>query len=194
MPDPNWTQSYNYANSPENNGFTRVLTNSPVISEISSGPPADRRLEIDSNNGAAVFLTSQVPTLDPQIGITAEYRARVSGTGNAGIEATFLNAAVLLMLYADRLELSIPTDRPDNSDRILVSVSGLNNTVDTVIRLTFSAARAVTIYRNGTALTGPWTAPTLNKPSQRLLFWGEAGGTQVFTLMRWYQGGPVAPG
>lgn len=188
MPDPSWTMQYNWAQAPEGNGFTRRLVRSPVITEVISGNPAARRVEINSDNGNAIFLTSQVPALDAAVGVTAEAQVRVSGAGDAGFELTFLNAAILVNVYENLVNIYDSAQGQETEVAV-----GLSNAVDTLIRMTFAPDRTCRFYRNGVEIHSLIAGVTA-KPFQRVLWWGEDGGTQVFNIFRYYSGGPVPPG
>ena len=191
MPDPVWTSSYNYAQSPEQNGFTRTLYNDPVVTEITSGNPANRRVEINSNNGDVVFLTSSVPSLDSSVGATAEAVVNVSGAGDAGFELTFLNMGTLIQVLQNSILLSFCNDFGGYQE-FLFSTSP--NNVDITIRFTVDGSRQARLYRNTVLIDGPRTIPVCIKPFQRVLWWGESGGTQIFKGMKYYIGGAVVPG
>lgn len=192
MPDPVWTQQYAFNQSPEGNGFTRQLYNSPVVNEVTGGNPANRRVEIDSTNGDAVFLTSAVPSLDSTVGATIEMTVAVSGNenGNAGFELTFLDRAVLVMIFPNKIGLTVAQDVGQFDQEIATA----SNAADTEIRVTFDATKALRVYRNDVLIAGPISTQTAVKPFQRVLWWCEAGALATFRVMRYYLGGAVIPG
>ena len=192
MPNPIWSAEYAFNQAPEANGFTRRESGSPVITEQTSGTPANRRVEINSDNGDAVWATTTVPALDPLVGTTTEFQTRVSGSGDAGVETTFLTFAVLCMVWENMISVSQP--RGDNGDPGgETEIATASNAVDTLVRFNFSPDRTVTVYRNGIEIHS-FTANVITKPFQRVLWWGEGGGTQVFNIFRYYNGGSVPPG
>lgn len=193
MPDPVWTQQYNLQQTPEQNGFTRTLSGSPTVTTQTSGPAANRRVEVNSNNGDCVFLTSQVPALDATVGATAESVCSCSGAGNAGFELTFLSRAFLVMVFENRIDVTICRDgapQPSDEQSIPTASNGSNIT----LRFTTDGSSNLRVYRNGVLILGPTPLPACVKPFQRVLWWGEAGGTQIFRAFRYYIGGAVEPG
>ena len=192
MPDPAWTAQYNFAQTPEGNGFTRQLHNDPIVTLIQGGNPANRRVDVDSTNGDAVFLTSQVPSLDSTIGATIEMTVAVSGAadGNAGFELTFLDRAVLVMVFPNKIGLTVAQDAGQFDQEIPTA----SNSGDTEIRVTFDATKALRVYRNDVLIAGPISTQTAVKPFQRVLWWCEAGAIATFRVMRYYLGGAVVPG
>ena len=200
MPDPAWTEDYNINNSPEENGFTRILTGSPTILEQTTGNPNDRRLEITSDNGEAVFTTSSVPSLDMTVGATLEAVGLVSGVGDAGFELTFLDLAILVNVMENSVNLSIPpgTDAPGGAGNFVdgqeIVIATAPNNVKTTWRVTIDSARDWRVYRDVVLVAGPIATHFIVKPFQRILFWGEGGGTQSFYDMKYFIGGSVVPG
>lgn len=190
MPDPVWTFQYNFGQTPENNGFTRDNYGA-TVNTVTGGQTANRRVEITGTSPSVgcAFLTSTIPSLDPNIGVTVEGIMQVTG-GQAGLEMTFLNYAVTLDLLPASLQLRAVGDAGTE----LVEVATPSNSGQTTIRITFSPDRSVRVYRNGTLLGTIPTAPTLTMPFQRVLWWGEGQGTQTFRALRTYLGGAVAPG
>ncbi len=191
MPDPSWTAEYNTAQSPESNGFTRQLVNSPIVTEVTSGNPSDRRVEIGSDDGDAIFLTSSIPSLDPTVGVTAEALVSCSGAGDAGFELTFLDAAVLLMVYENSVEVSWPSDGTIPSSGVQVPT---DTNTEALIRYLFKSDSTVEVYRDSELIIGPVSVSRPSKPFQRVLWWGEGGGTQTFKAFRYWIGGAMAPG
>lgn len=199
MPDPTWTDDYNFGNTPESNGFTRTLTGSPVVTEVTSGNPANRRVEINSDNGDAVFLTASVPSLDDLVGATGEFEAQCTGGGDVGFEITMLGTVILVNVFETFVELYCPAgDDPVAQPTISLEYSGQDNTVTTKWRVTIGPEpdQECHLYRDEVELTpvGGINLNDVTKSFQRVLWWGEGGGTQVLRGMRYYQGGPVVPG
>jgi hypothetical protein len=186
MPDPIWTAQYNFSQTPEANGFTRQLYNAPVVTLVTTGATANRRVEINSNNGDAIFLTSSVPSLNKTLGTTMQVQVAVSGVGDAGFEMTFLDLYFLVMIYADRIMITIDNGQPETE----ISVAA--NTATTTVRATISADNTLRVYRN-TVLIHTVVLPTSQKPFQRVLWWGEGGGTQTFRQMAYFIAGAVQP-
>lgn len=189
MADPVWTSQYNTAQTPEGNGFSRTLYNNPTVNIVSSGTPANRRVEIVSNSGACVFETASVPSIDSSIGVTAESLLSCNGTGDAGFELTFLDRFCGINVFANKIILSLPDGSGGVTEQTFATAA---NTGDTLIRFTYSPDGTGRIYRAGALVTAV-ALPELAKPNQRVLFWGEGGGTQTFKTMKYYLGGPVAP-
>jgi hypothetical protein len=194
MPDPNWTAEYNTGNTPEQNGFSRTLYNSPVVTATTSGPPAGRNVEINSDNGDAVFITSQVPSLDPTLGASAEMDVEVVGAGDAGFEMTFLNSAVLVNIFQNSVNVSIPTGDDGTGASETDVATADNGDAPHTWRYLFDSSRNVSLYRDEVLVVGPIAASTITKPFQRVLWWGEGGGTQTYWGFRYYTGGAVIPG
>ena len=192
MPDPAWTQQYAFNQTPEANGFTRTLYNSPVVTEVTSGNPANRRVEIDSTNGDAVFTTSAVPSLDSSVGATAELQVAVTGAadGDAGVELTFLDRAVLIMVFPDKISIEVAQDAGAFSQEFATASNG----TDTLVRVTFDNTKALRVYRAGVLLAGPISTTTAVKPFQRVLWWAESGAIATFKIFRYWLGGAMAPG
>lgn len=183
--DPVWTATYNFGNTPENNGFTRQV-NGGVVTTVTGGTPANRRVEINSTNGEAIFLTSNVPSLNMNVGATVQMTVAVSGTGNAGVELTFLDRAFGIQVYANRITVAILDGNGAQE------VSALANTGDTIIRATVSPDLTLRVYRNNLLISTKTLGPT-TQPFQRVLWWGEEGGVQIFRQLAYYIGGAVAP-
>lgn len=201
MPDPTWTDEYNLQSSPEDNGFGRQLVGIPTIVEQTTGSPANRRVEIQSDLGDVIFTTAAVPSLDEAVGASAEVDVEVTGQGDAGFEFTFLDGAALVNVFSDLVNLSIPQGDDGTPGTELNFAS--NNTVPIRIRLTVDPSRNVRLYRaliadlvwsELTNVSTPPVAPVTAKPFQRVLWWGEGGGTQIFRGLRYFTGGPVVPG
>lgn len=196
MPDPVWTEEYNMGNSPEANGFTRTLQNSPIITENSIGNPANRNVEINSDNGNAIFLTSVVPSLIIPPGATLEAEGSVSGSGDGGFELTFLDCAILVNVFENLVNYSMPSGVDNQGNPVSFieeDVSTASNNTRIIWRVTIDMNRIWNIYRAGVLVAGPISAHFLTKPFQRILWWGEGGGLQTFYSMKYYIGGAVAP-
>src|SRR5574341_700713 len=133
MPDPVWSAQYQMNQAPEANGFTRVLYGAPLVTEVTGGSPAQRRVEIASDAGSAVFVTSSVPSLDDTIGVTAELVARSGAPGNVGFECTFLDRALGVRMYADRIFVDIPGDAPGSGINLEIATAG-NAAADVTLR------------------------------------------------------------
>ncbi len=198
MPDPSWTMQYLMNQTPEGNGFTRQFCYSQqaIVTEVTGGNPADRRVEIDATAGpqaGVVFATSQVPSLDSSIGITAEMIVNVSGdpNGDAGIELTFLDYALLLCIYPNKLNVYCGGD---GQNSINTDVPTPPNNVDTLWRILFYPNHTMEVYRAGILVYGPVLMPISTMAYQRVLWWAESGALAVFKAFRYYLGGAVIPG
>ena len=188
MPDPNWTSQYDFSKTPEANGFTRSIHGAPVLMLATSGAPANRRVEINSDAGDIVFLTSQVPSLSESLGATAEAVVSVTG-GDAGFQLTFLTCAILVQVHPDKLYVGMPGDPPGGYVNIDIPIVNSGNVT---VRATFSPGRLLRLYRNGVLVGGPYTVPNRSQAYQEVQWWGE-GGFQVWRFMAYYLGGAVAP-
>lgn len=187
MADPVWSGQYNYAQTPEQNGFTRVLYNAPVITLVTGGTPASRRVEVTSNAGDAVFQTTSVPALSVANGATVQIQVQVSGAGDAGYELTFQQLVFQVQVYANRVTVTVPDGTGEHQ------VDSNDNSAATVtVRSTVDATGVLRTYRN-TVLIDTRQLPANTQPFQRVLWWGEGGGLQTFRQMAYYTGGPVAP-
>lgn len=192
MADPVWTNQYNTALGPEQNGiFTQanVYSVASTINSITSGNPSNRRLEIvgsDVNSGA-VWITSQVPTLDPNIGVTIETLVQVSGDNdcNAGYELTFLDRAIGVQVHQNRITIQVQDGQG------LHTFLTADNSGQTRVRLTYANGIA-SIYRNA-SLVGTISVPSVTFPSQRVLYWAEGQGTVIYRELKYFVGGAVAP-
>lgn len=192
MPDPNWTAQYNFSQAPEANNFTAQINGSPIIQINSTGTPSARNLTIVSDNGDVVYTTSQVPSLDSSVGCTLEWTCSQSGTGDAGMELTFLDMAFGLSIYLNEVRLTvIKTTAPFQDDYYQATAA---NNVDTLWRITINGSRVFNLYRNGILVLGPITIPVAGRPFQRVLFWGEGGGTTIYRKVAFWLGGAMAPG
>lgn len=189
MADPVWSSAYNFGNTPENNGFTRTV-NGGVVTLTTTGPAAGRKVSINSDAGDAVCLTSSVPSLSEGVGATAQAIVAVTGAGDAGFELDFLNHNVQVLIKANSVVISLGDDANGNQNTEIPTAS---NGTATTIRLTVDSSGNIRVYRNTVLIFGPTQWPTSVSPFQRVLFWGEGGGTQVFTQMNSYLGGAVAP-
>ncbi len=193
MPDPDWTLEYNMAQDPAGNQFTGQFKGSVAVNPVTSGNPANRRLEIDTTGGGGVvYIQDNEPILfDPDVGLTGEVVLSVAG-GNAGFEFTFLDRAILLDVQSNNVE--IYSTGSEGSTNFAVDM-----TIERRIRVTLSNVPEAVVYIDGVQRIGP--APvftTLSKPVKRFLFWGEVfqgtGGLITFRELKNFVGGPVAPG
>ena len=189
--DPNWTAQFIFSQAPEANGLTRTLYGTPTVTSITTGSAANRRLIIDSAGGDCVFTTSQVPSLDSTVGATIEFTIAQTGAGDAGFELTFLNRAFGVEIHETSVTVRICQDAAPGE--ITQSASTALNTTDVLWRLTVDGSSQLRLYRAGTLIIGPVTVPGCVKPFQRVLFWGEGGGTSVWKKVAYYIGGAVAP-
>jgi hypothetical protein len=196
MPDPVWSSQYNYGQTPENNGFTRELYGSASLNLVTGGQAANRRVEVTSQPGGGyVFTTSNVPSLDGTIGATGEAVCNPgSGAGHCGFEMTFLDRAVFVQIFADRVEVECCGDPPNQ--HVYLTVQTASNVSDLTWRFTYAAGQ-FKVYRSG-VLVADVAAPVCAKPFQRFLWWAEGSGsgvsTQTFRALRLYTGGAVQPG
>jgi hypothetical protein len=187
MADPVWTQQYALNQTPEQNGFTRTLYGSPTVNTVTGGTPSSRKVEILSTaSDSCVFSTSNVPAINSSVGITAEIIASCTGAGDAGFECTFLDRYVGVQLYSNKITIVISNGQAES---VFPTAA---NTADTTVRFTYSPDGTGRVYRNA-VLISAFAIPAETKPFQRVLWWGEGGGTQVFKALRYYLGGPVAP-
>jgi hypothetical protein len=192
MPDPVWTAQYNFANTPENNGFTRIVTGNPIITLTTGGPTANRKVTIDSTNGEVFFVTSNIPSFNSEVGVTCECSVSSNGVGDAGFEVTFLDLAFGLNVYSNSVLLTLCADPPNSFQEVVINTPP--NTSQTLFRVIIDSSKKISIYRVGVLITGPHQMLPCIKPFQRFLWWSEGGGTQVFNGMKYYLGGAVAPG
>lgn len=191
MPDPVWTDQYNFSNTPEQNGFTRSPYHggSPVVNEITTGALASRRVEMigtDRRHGI-VFETSNVPALNIVNGVTLECVASVSGEGSGGMEITLLDYVILVDVYVNHVYVNCPglprVETPTDS-----------NAVDTLFRLLLKSDHSAELYRNGALIYGPQALPGYSRPYQRILWWQEGISTVTFKALRYWSGGAMPPG
>jgi len=192
MADPNWTAQYNFGQTPEQNGFTRILYGSPTVNLVTTGHTSNRRIEVNSTAGDVVFLLSSTPSLNNKtLGATVEAVVAVSGSGDAGFELTFQTNHFGIQIYSDRITVAIN----DGNEPTAVAV-GQSNSADTTVRATVTPGEGtdgrLRVYRNGVLVHTVDLIPS-DQPMPRVLFWAESGGTQVFRAMKFYVGGPVAP-
>lgn len=192
MPDPVWTQQYDMSQTPEANGFTRILQGAPVVTLTTGGNPANRRVEINSNAGDVSFVTSSVPALDDAVGVTAEMVARSGTPGNAGFECLFLSRALGVRMYASSIIVDLPGSVPGSGVQVTIPTAD-NAAADVTLRFTYSAG-TFRLYRNVVQIGGDLAAPAFVQAFQRVSWWGEEGGTQLVRALRYYIGGPVIPG
>ena len=186
MADPVWTNQYALNQTPEQNGFTRVLYSSPVVNAVTTGTPANRRVEITSSTGDAVFVLSNVPSLDISNGATIETTLSCSGSGDAGFELTFQTTHFGIQVYQNSVTVVVADGLPEHT------IDTSSNSSDTIIRATVSSDNTLRVYRAG-VLVDTRSMPLDNHPLPRVLWWGEAGGTQIFRALKYYVGGAVAP-
>jgi hypothetical protein len=191
MADPNWSAQYNFGQTPEQNGFTRVLYGEPTVSLVTSGNTANRRIDINSDTGDVIFLLSTVPNLNNKTqGATVEVVAAVTGAGNAGFELTFQTNHFGIQIYSDKITVTI-NDRQEPHEFAI----GQSNETNTTVRATVTpdgADGTLRIYRNAVLVDTRALVPS-DQPLPRVLFWAEAGGSQTIRAMKFYIGGPVAP-
>lgn len=190
MADPNWSSQYNFGQMPEQQGFTRILYGSPVVNTVTTGAAANRRVDITTDAGDCVFVTSNVPALNEAVGITAEASVVVSGSGNAGFQAVFLQFAVELDVKSNLMRIIMPGISNTTVDQ---EFTGQNNTSPVLIRLTVNPAGVVRIYRNAIQLGNGFQRPSQPQVQQSFQWWGEGGGLQSFRALKTYWGGEVAP-
>jgi hypothetical protein len=188
FPPPNdppgpWT-SYNFGNNPDQNGFTETVVGASTSNKVIAGNPANRKVEINPQGGQTLFLTTQSPNLDPAIGVTGEIGLAVSNVTPVeygGFEFRYLNGVVNWVCSHNMVEVHIPQGftNPDFTGPIInsqtVEVTSLNNTAQTVFRITINGSRAFNFYRAGALLIGPLNLPFIQKPSQTFMWWGEGG-------------------
>jgi len=199
MATPPWTAQYNFSNTPEQNGFTRQVNGTAVLTLNQTGTPANRNVNVScpAPSDSVVCLTSTVPSLNEAVGATAEAIVTVSGTSSgpyppdAGFELDFLNHNVQILIQPSAIVISIGDDT--NSANQNTTIQTASNGTATTVRLTVDALGNISVYRNTVLIFGPTQWPVSVSPFQRVLFWGENGGTQVFTEMAYYLGGAVAP-
>lgn len=196
MADPVWTNQYNSSLGPEQGGvFTQNLTYSDpgTVNSVTSGNPSNRRLEIVGNTPSqgALWITSQVPTLDDLVGCTVEVLVQVVSTeiggigANAGFEMTFLNRAIGVQVHQDRITVQLQDGFG------LHEYTGQDNSVQTLVRVTYVNGQ-MKLYRN-TILLDTLTVPVYNNAFQRVLYWGEGQGTVTFRQLKFFTGGVVVP-
>lgn len=191
MPDPVWDWTYSTANTPEVNGFTLTADSvAGAVTAVTSGNPANRRVDIDGSIGNAIYLRTNVPALDSQFGgtfeIEAEFSGGVAGQSVLGVEATFQDAGIVLDILPDEIALSFPGGP--------LVITGMANGPRALYRLAFTNSRAVSVYKNGAQVGTTEVVGTVVKPARRVLWWGEGPGIKRIWAMRYYLGGGVAPG
>lgn len=201
MATPAWTAQYNFGNTPEQNGFTRIVSDAATLVLTQSGPTAGRKLTVNCTNAddSVVLVTSTVPSLSESIGATAEAIVAVSGATlgiyppDAGFELDFLNHNIQILVQQTAIVVSLGDDALAANQNTTVPTA--DNSTATTIRLTVDNAGNVRVYRNTVLIFGPVAWPVAVSPFQRVLFWGENGGpsSMVFTEMAYYLGGAVAP-
>lgn len=190
MADPVWSFQYATTQTPEAQGFTRLFNSGvePVITLVTGGSPANRRIEVNMANGGDVsFITSNIPAFNAAVGFTAEAVCNVSGSGDAGFEARFTTLYAALQIYQDRVFL----DRGENSIEVLTAA----NNADILWRMTFDGTN-IRVYRAGVLVIGPVPPRVFaveDRTFQKFQFWAEGGGTVIFKTMKYYIAGAVAP-
>ncbi len=191
MADPVWTNQYNTSLDPDQNGtFTQQVGQynpASTLNIIKTGQQANRRLEItgSSTSSGAVWITSQVPTLDPNVGVTIESLVQVSGDDqcNFGYELTFLDRAIGLQVHQNRITVQVQDGQG------LHIFNTADNSGQTRVRLTYGAGNA-NVYRNA-VLLGTIAVPSTPFPSQRVLYWQEGQGTVIIRELKYFVGGAV---
>jgi hypothetical protein len=194
MADPIWSDQYDYSKSPEDNNYSRVIYSKldpsptgadPVITEKST------EVEIDSNNGSVVFVTENPVGMEKSKGITVDFTVTVTGVGHAGVELTFMDCAILVQIYESRLEIYCPQGRSKVpwTNQNIATMANSNITY----RITYDETNGVSVYRGKTKYFGPALTPKIPKPYNRILWWGEGGGKQVFHSFKYYFDGTVVP-
>jgi len=137
--DPNWTYVYDLAKTPTANNFTQTFSVNPaLVTIVNTGNPANRRVEINSSSGDAIFITSIIPSLDSVTGATAEFNLAISGPGDGGFELTFLNRAFGINVFQDKVLLDVCGDA--QASGVFIEVATPSNTVDTLWRVTWDGA------------------------------------------------------
>lgn len=202
MPTPSWTFSYNMAQTPEQNGFTRLNQSPPmpVINLVTGGNPANRRIEVTTiaanpdqgiQANDIVFLINNIPNFDVAIGMTAEALLSVSGVGDVGFEARFIGIAISVSIFQDRVRLEAPWL---STVPTYIEAPTLPNDVNVLWRTTFDGADA-RIYRAGVLALGPVAIPlrVAALPQSNFMFWFENGGTGIIKAMNFFIGGAVVP-
>jgi hypothetical protein len=185
--EPNWSMLYDFSLTPEANGFTRKThVGTPTANFITRGNPFTRRIEIDSTSGDLVFLTSSVPSLHGET--TAEFTVAVNGApeGNAGLELTFLDTAISMMVYPARMQVLLCGNQS-------FEVATASNAPETVWRTTLDGSN-LRVYRAGVLVFGPVGVPTCSPYKfQRFLWWVEEGAIVTIRKVAYYIAGAVAP-
>jgi hypothetical protein len=186
MPDPTWTAEYNTGNSPEENGFTRVLSGSPGVNEVTSGNPANRRVEIDSLDGEAVFITN-VPSFNASQGATleADFNFISANGGNIGAEITFADNAFGATIFENNVEFTL---NGIGVETVPVVALGRHTW-----RMTFLGSMAI-LYRDEVLVDTVQATQPLSPRIQRALWWVGEGAIGAMHGLRYYTEGAVAPG
>lgn len=184
MPDPVWTGQYDLTKSPEAKGFARWSQGDPVVTLVTAGQAANRRVEIQTDAGN-IYIQRAVPSL-VRAGFTLEIEAASVGAGAAGIEVALPELAFSLFVREAAIDVLVCDGQGPRSFPTASNAAGCR------LRVTFdgTVARA---YRNG-VLVVQGNAPDLPLPWRYVGFFAEGGGTQAFRAVRWYVGGAVAPG
>jgi len=197
MPDPAWTFEYNMSQSPAQNNFTERLIRSPVVTYQTSGNPANRRIEVDSTNGDAIWLSSTVPSLDLSLGTTMEWLASVNGPvfGDIGVELRFGDRAASVVAYPDAIDWIINGQGPQPPD--VSPIPTPNNGGDVLWRLLLNPSPNPTmeVYRAGVQVIAPLSVPlSSTHPFEQILFFCEGGATGIFRELKIFLAGAVVPG
>ncbi len=191
MPTPTWSSQYDFGLTPEENGFTRISygPSGATVTLTTIGNTSNRKVTLTETNPSdgVSFVINNVPNLNPSVGFTAEMICAVLGDGDAGVELRYSDGAIGLNIFQTRVLLTIP-----GSNEIVVDT--VDNSVDTLWRLTCNASREIRVYRDGIQVTGPHIMPASSFPQASYQWWGESGGTQVIKAQRVYFGGAVIPG
>jgi hypothetical protein len=199
MADPTWDDQYDYSKSPEDNGFTRTIYKKdksptgkdPVVTETKTGPSANRKVEVDSTDGNVIFIAENPSGMDEDTGVTVDAMVSVTGVGHAGVELTFRNTAILIDIWESNVQIYCPKGRstvPWTHQDIATA-----SNAKAIFRITYKKSEGVALYRNGLHLFGPTKTPQIPKPYNRILWWGEDGGTQTFHDLKYYFKGVSAP-
>src|SRR6266705_5828429 len=177
MADPVWTFTYSMNQTPEGNGFTRVIhAPDPVVTLVTGGAPANRRIEVDTSAGGDIsFLISTVPALDDVVGMTAEALCNVSGPGDVGFESTFLTLDVQLIILEPSATLLL-VGQPG------ITVATASNNADILWRITYGGAldQNIRVYRAGILTIGPQAPVFQTNPFQQFQFFVEGGSVGIF--------------
>lgn len=193
MPTPSWSFTYNMAQTPEANGFTRLIHSpDPIITLVTSGTPANRRIEVNTDGGGdLICLINNVPSFSVANGMTAEALINVAGAGDVGFEARFIGLAISVSIFSGKVRLEIPFSQTTPT---YVEAATAANNADILWRTTFDGSNA-RIYRAGVLVLGPVSmiVKVGEMPQANFMFWFEGGGTGIIKSMNFFIGGPVVP-